>query len=450
MPATRGQFPKGAISSLSKSDLIKACDHLNISNEGTVPILRQRLKDFASQRRNRHLRDDPTYAGLFVHLRNQRSPSPEEEEPNEPENGDDNENDYSDFGGIDEALQLFNEPADAGADEDQDNNVWDFDTSSTASSVNSRRRRSISPRVFGGRGPRPIDELESVDPEPQRSTSPEYQRPQREKSTQPPPPHKQPTSTRVAGTKLTSAAYQVPIKIRRIMKAGWIEHIPLTTLTDEYCAKEAEEGEDASEGTLHYRNGAFTSVQKSLPHKGEPQMSFDEWFQAWRRLLQLIKQFCPEDEYQMWLAHYLRIINNETRSECWTLWKSYDITIRRRSTIDKRFDPGEFHENIWKELSRRQDQQFIQTTIKSSLPGTSSNGKNQRHNPYSRSDEPDQGSANRNRDSFRQNQKGKLNQNYRCLICGSATHPPTNCFAATLINGKPLFLSKPTHNGSRR
>ncbi|PPQ81779.1 hypothetical protein CVT24_005332 [Panaeolus cyanescens] len=391
MPPARGQFPKGAISSLSKSDLIKACDHLDIPNDGTVSILRQRLKDFAGQRRNRHLREDPTYAGLFVHLRNQRSPSPEEEPSNNEEDDDDA---YSEFGGIDEALLPGNRPADANEpadeeDEAEDDDIWNFPASSTASSVNSRRRRSISPLALGGKGPRPRHE--SADPEPQRTPSP----PRKDRSLPPPPPPPKNSITRVAGAKLTSAAYQVPPKIRRIMQNGWKEHIPLTTLTDEYCAKEAEEGEEASEGTLRWdRNGAITSVQKSLPHRGEPQLSFDEWFQAWRRLLQLIQQFCPAEEYQMWLKHYLRIINNDTRSECWSLWKSYDITIRKRSTIDKRFDPGEFHDNIWKELSRRQDQQFIQATIRSSLPGSSSNGKNQRHNPYSRSDDPDQSSNN--------------------------------------------------------
>ncbi|PPQ84549.1 hypothetical protein CVT24_006581, partial [Panaeolus cyanescens] len=194
--------------------------------------------------------------------------------------------------------------------------------------------------------------------------------------------------SRVPGTTLSSAAYQAPTKIRRIFKNGWNEHVPLTTLTDKYCAKEAEEGDSATESLLRFENGVWTSVNKSLPHEGEIQLSFDEWFQAWNRLLQLIKEHFKYPEYLMWHRHYLRILEDDTRSEDWTLWKSYDITIRRRAVTNKEFDPSKFQERIWQQLSRRQDKVFIVSTIKSAASGLSS-GRNNRHTPYTRNPEAD-------------------------------------------------------------
>lgn len=257
--------------------------------------------------------------------------------------------------------------------------------------------------------------------------------------------------TRVPGTTLDSAAYQVPMKVRRIFKNGWNEHVPLTVLTDKYCAKEAEDGEGTTESLLRFQDGVWTSVNKSLPNKGEIQLSFDEWFQAWNRLLQLIKQYFKYPEYLMWHRHYLRILEDDTRSEDWALWKAYDITIRRRAIIDKEFDPSKMQEKIWKQLSRRQDKLLIMSTIKSSSSNLSSNHRNSRSTPYTRHTDTNDTADSRNQTNrFRNNQNSKIDQGYRCFVCGSVYHPPTKCFARFLFNTKtPVFLSKPSSSGTR-
>ncbi|KAF9033836.1 hypothetical protein BJ165DRAFT_749317 [Panaeolus papilionaceus] len=163
MPPIRNHFPQGAISTLRKADLVTACRLLHLADDGTVDVLRQRLKTYA--RHHLELRNNPTYAGLFVHMRNQPPPQdPDEEEENEDEdepgqeeeqqNDDDDDDDdaqYPEFHGI---ADPQNVPSDIEEEEEEeetdDDNLmdvqWESDSSSSASSVNSRRRRSISPR----------------------------------------------------------------------------------------------------------------------------------------------------------------------------------------------------------------------------------------------------------------------------------------------------------------
>jgi hypothetical protein len=90
--------------------------------------------------------------------------------------------------------------------------------------------------------------------------------------------------------------------------------------------------------TIDDTSGRFMSTAKPLPSDGELDLSFDEWHQAWQRLLDLIARYAPQ-EHQFWLIHYEFILNKENRAELWPLYLSYDTEIRKRSTFDS-LDPS--------------------------------------------------------------------------------------------------------------
>ncbi|KAF9032022.1 hypothetical protein BJ165DRAFT_1410947, partial [Panaeolus papilionaceus] len=313
MPPYRNHFPRGAISTLRKADLITACRLLNLAEDGTVENLKDRLRTYA--RHHLELRNNPTYAGLFVHLRNQPlQDSDEEEEEEEEEEEDEQEEEqeeqqedeeeddeddvqYPEFHGIGHA------PADNSDDEEAEDDVqdgsdhdpmdidWDSDSSSSESSVNSRRRRSISPRRLDKRCKK----------------SKKGKKAKRSRTPSPSPDPGSPGATNTSSRLGT--------------------RVPGATLD----------------------SAGIPSTQQGMNH-----------------LLQLIQEHFKYPEYLMWRRHYLRILEEDTRSEDWVLWKAYDIAIRRHAVTNKLFDPSKMQDKIWKQLSRRQDKLFILSTIKSS------------------------------------------------------------------------------------
>ncbi|PPQ84661.1 hypothetical protein CVT24_002732, partial [Panaeolus cyanescens] len=182
-----------------------------------------------------------------------------------PPEGDDDDAQYSDFEGIqglamniaaDEANDNDN-PGDEGEDSGEDTSSSsdsETESSSTSSSVNGHHRRDVSPRRLRKKSKKSKKAKKSKKSRSIASSSPgPDDRDDLNRSTKL-------MGSRVPGTTLSSSAYQVPSKIRRIFKNGWNEHVPLTTLTDKYCAKEAEDGESASESLLCFHEGVWTSL----------------------------------------------------------------------------------------------------------------------------------------------------------------------------------------------
>jgi hypothetical protein len=160
--------------------------------------------------------------------------------------------------------------------------------------------------------------------------------------------------SRVVGQLATNAAFIVPDQIRKKFIDGWNTHIPLTFLTDKACSsKNISTSLNSMQDyiTIDDTSGRFMSTAKPLPSDGELDLSFDEWHQAWQRLLDLIARYAPQ-EHQFWLIHYEFILNKENRAELWPLYLSYDTEIRKRSTFDS-LDPSQFHIGIWNDLEVR-------------------------------------------------------------------------------------------------
>ena len=249
------------------------------------------------------------------------------------------------------------------------------------------------------------------------------------------------------GSLASGAGYLVPDQVRKFFHAGWKEHVPLTFLTDKHCSYKSGL-QVTSQDTISFdENGKIIMTPKTLPAEGELNMTFEEWFQAWTRLLPLIQQYRPE-EYELWVKHYLRILHHETRSEFWQLWLAYDVEVRRRSTCQD-IDPQEMHSHIWNDLELRYLEKKVEARVEAKMElamkklnlSSPMRNSNSRHHPYSR--RTNKTDAN---DSF-----PKDAQSYRCLLCGTRGHSPKACKATALCNGKPLHLPKPsTPNETRR
>ena len=96
---------------------------------------------------------------------------------------------------------------------------------------------------------------------------------------------------------VSGGGYIVPDTIRDKF-ARWEVHIPLTYLTDSFCPSQQASQSSLSD-FLIVVEGQLSTKSKSLSSAGELDMTFDEWHQAWQRLLKLIEQYHPE-ELALW------------------------------------------------------------------------------------------------------------------------------------------------------
>jgi hypothetical protein len=165
-------------------------------------------------------------------------------------------------------------------------------------------------------------------------------------------------------------------------------------------------------------------------------MTFDEWHQAWRRLLELIRTFIPI-ELQVWEAHYAFILNNESRAEKWPLYLAYDVEIRKRST-QIAIDPSEFSIGIWNDLETRYMANKVLSIVQSDLKHVPDRASSHNTNPRG-SRLPNQNAAFRGQQSATEDAKSG-----RCIFCGyrGKDHPSKYCTAACFASGAPCFLQK--------
>jgi hypothetical protein len=209
-------------------------------------------------------------------------------------------------------------------------------------------------------------------------------------------------------------------------------HVPLTFLTDKGCLLKDKLTTSSTQDVLSIDNltGRILATSKPLSDDGELDMTFDEWHQAWRRLLDLIKTFIP-DEFLMWEVHYSRILNNENRAELWPVYLAYDAEIRKRTT-QLPLDPSEFSIGIWNDLETRYTAKKVLSLVQADL----------KHHPSQPSTSTVRNPGRNS--SFRSQSK--------CIFCGDTAkdHVSRNCPAPCNVNGTPCFLSRQGPSGARR
>jgi hypothetical protein len=262
------------------------------------------------------------------------------------------------------------------------------------------------------------------------------------------PSRKRPART--LGLVGTNAAYLVPDHIRKKFSDGWAVHVPLTYLTDKGCLFKNKASIAASQDILSFdsNTGQVTTTAKPLMDNGELELSFDEWHQAWRRLLELIKDHVPE-EFLLWEKHYTFILNSENRAELWPIYLAYDAEIRKRATHYS-IDPSVFSIGIWNDLESRNISKKVLAMVQSDLKQHPDRypTSHQANPPSYTSRNPSQNFSFRN-----QHQSSSDNSKTgRCIFCGdySKTHMSRNCGVSCYANGSPCHLSKQGSSGIRQ
>ncbi|KAH6903180.1 hypothetical protein BKA70DRAFT_1194583 [Coprinopsis sp. MPI-PUGE-AT-0042] len=241
---------------------------------------------------------------------------------------------------------------------------------------------------------------------------------------------------RVRGQVASGAGYHIPESIRRNFMGGWKNHVPLNQLTDAYCMYRHSSALPSHEDTivLDPLTGQISSAAKPIAAEEEERLSFDEWYQAQRRLMDLIREFVPE-EYDDWRAHFDRILNSETRAEHWQLWLLYDIEIRNRAHSSS-IDPSLFHLPVWNDLELRYLARKAQASSQHHSTRRDSRDHRFRSNTF--------------RPSY--NQQPNNYKLVKCIFCGdnSGRHPLRNCTSTVNVAGKPCFLSQRNPDEPRR
>ena len=262
---------------------------------------------------------------------------------------------------------------------------------------------------------------------------------------------------RQPGLVASSASSLIPEAIRKKFIAGWDSHVPLHYLTDKFCGLNNGVAARALNDlfTMDGSSGTVVSVAKELPVEPELALTFDEWFQAWQRLLELIGEYLPA-EYEMWFLHYDSILRRPSRAAQWSLCLAYDSRIRRLSVVSA-VDPSQLHLSIWNEL----ETQFIANTAIQALrldlglaPTGGRQGRtresDQRFQPYQmRSQSSNSPAANSH--SFRTitnpgnnpNRLAIMPPNSRCFVCGESdpTHSSRRCHSRVLVSGGEVILA---------
>ena len=241
----------------------------------------------------------------------------------------------------------------------------------------------------------------------------------------------------------TNATYLVPEHIRRKFVDGWNTHVLLTYLTDKGCLVREKPSTATAQDILTIDNmtGQLLASSKPLSDDGKLDLSFDEWHQAWRRLLdRVIKAYLP-DEFPMWEIHYSFILNNHNRAELWPLYLAYDAEIRKRS-VQLSIDPSRFSIGISNDLESRYTAKKILSIVQADMKthlntrpssttrntGNNHSFRTQRHHQHFDSSKP-----------------------CRCIFCGDRTrsHASRYCVATTNTSGSPCHLLKQGPSGSR-
>ena len=255
-------------------------------------------------------------------------------------------------------------------------------------------------------------------------------------------PRKRPART--IGLAGTNAAFLVPDHIRKKFLDGWNVHVPLTFLTDKGCLTRDRHATSSTQDliSIDSTTGRFVTTPKPLSDEGELELTFDEWHQAWRRLLELIKTFLPE-EFPLWEVHHTFILNSENRSEMWPLYLAYDAEIRKRATQFS-IDPSIFSIGIWNDLESRYMAKKVLSLVQSDLKQIPAHSH---YNNTSRNNNPSKGSTSRSQHRSLPDSA----KTGRCIFCGdpSKTHLSRNCQATSNVDGTPCHLSRHEPTGSR-
>ncbi|KAJ7719800.1 hypothetical protein DFH07DRAFT_761014, partial [Mycena maculata] len=264
---------------------------------------------------------------------------------------------------------------------------------------------------------------------------------------------------RQPGLTASDAAHLIHESVRKRFATGpWSQHLPLHLLTDAYCARDNSVTAKELDDLWSFDSSrGIVPTAKPLDFEPEKSLDFQEWFQAWGRLLELIRTYVSS-ELEVWLKHYNRILHTPNKLEEWPIWVAYDAEVRRRSCTTA-LDPSEFQISIWNDLEAKHIARVTIQTVRAEMAKASaSSPKLQGSNRYEPYPLPSTSSFRaRSTSSFRGNPNrlhitGAGSQpQFRCFICGDTdpSHRSRSCSARKLINGRDTILFSHTPGTSR-
>ncbi|KAF7350046.1 hypothetical protein MVEN_01306300 [Mycena venus] len=197
-------------------------------------------------------------------------------------------------------------------------------------------------------------------------------------------------------------------------------------------------------------SNSIVSIVKELPIDEELSLSFDKWFQAWGRLLELILAHLPE-EHPLWITHFESILHRPNRSQNWAPCLEYDSQIRRRA-LTSDIDPAIFHLDIWNDLESVHIAKRTIAAVRRELNSNSTGRAG--HSTDADCDHSASGNRFQPYDNAKQssNTSFRPSGKFRCFVCGSddSTHKSRSCNADQTVSGKPVIISAQKPNGPRR
>ncbi|CEL52977.1 hypothetical protein RSOLAG1IB_06045 [Rhizoctonia solani AG-1 IB] len=241
----------------------------------------------------------------------------------------------------------------------------------------------------------------------------------------------------IPGFQASGIVLTIADSIVRIMRNGWLTSFSIAMLRDDYCAAIVSRprkgrtiafGDEGEEVTFAATTESF---DPTLP---EDCMSYEQWIQAWRRLLHLIRLYLHETQGERWLIHHTFIDTRPNRAKQWKLWLRYDIAVRRASRSDTRIDPSAFQESIFHDLLPQYtiDTTLNATALANALPLTQGMSATQR--PGTRLTKSSSSATSRPT-------KG-TSMGGRCFRCGRDMHTALSCSEPRQASGRDILIER--------
>ncbi|CUA67876.1 hypothetical protein RSOLAG22IIIB_07569 [Rhizoctonia solani] len=242
----------------------------------------------------------------------------------------------------------------------------------------------------------------------------------------------------IPGFQASGVTLAIPDSVVQNMRRGWKTPFSIAMLRDEYCiaaisrarkGKTISFGDEGDHVTLAASSETFDS---SLP---EDCLTYEQWVQAWRRLLALIREYLSEVLHLRWLKHYEFIDTCPNRSSHWKLWLRYDIAVRVATRSDPRIDPATFQQQIYADLTTQFAIDSI-SAIASTSQGTSSTPK-----PGNRLTRPPS-TATSSRQPRTPGTSGI------CFRCGRDSHTALTCTETKQASGRDILIQHTTEQAA--
>jgi hypothetical protein len=113
--------------------------------------------------------------------------------------------------------------------------------------------------------------------------------------------------------------WNIPVSVRQMFVRRNV-YIPLSLLTNAACADQGADSSASLTELMHFDMEMGHMVASTTSHITELRLSFVDWHTAWRRLLQLYREYCPE-EYSYWSKHFKRIRDYPgVVGDDWSVW----------------------------------------------------------------------------------------------------------------------------------